>query len=164
MNLNSKNNISDLTLVDLSASRALAQKLAPLLKVGDIITFDGNLGTGKTEFCRALIHALGYGEEVPSPTFSLVQTYEPPPDDPETPIVSHIDLYRLDQPQDVIELGIEDAFDIAITLIEWPDRMGSYLPDGHLQITLSMTDTEGERKISINGNQQWTARLKGVIL
>ena len=113
-------------LEDLSKSRQLACRLAPMLKTGDILTFEGELGAGKTEFCRAIIHALGYNEDVPSPTFNLVQTYEPPHDDMARPAVWHMDLYRLEKPQDVFELGIEDGFDTAITLIEWPDRMGAY--------------------------------------
>ncbi len=160
MSLKSKNIIKQLLLDNLSATRQLAEKLSALLKIGDIIGFEGNLGVGKTEFCRALIHGLGYKEDVPSPTFSLVQIYEPPMDDLKTAPVWHLDLYRLDQPQDVLELGIDDGFDTAITLIEWPDRMGRYLPDQHLQILLSMDDHEGGRKMIIRGDDHWKARLK----
>jgi len=147
-------------LDNLATSRLLAGRLSALLKTGDIIAFEGELGSGKTEFCRAIIHAIGYDEDVPSPTFNLVQIYEPEVDDLITPSVWHMDLYRLENPEEVFELGIEDGFDTAITLIEWPNRMGHYLPQEHLKIKLSSTDIEGERKIVFSGNDYWKVRLK----
>ena len=150
--------------VDLSACQRLAAGLAPLLKTGDILTFEGNLGTGKTEFCRALIHAIGYTEEVPSPTFNLVQIYEPTLDDLNTPTIWHIDLYRIEKPEDIFELGIEEAFDTAITLIEWPDRMGHFLPKGNLEINIKMGEVDGSRKITISGNNHWKTRLERLVL
>lgn len=149
-----------LYLQNLEASRALAGQLASILKTGDIITFEGTLGVGKTEFCRAMIHATGYHEDVPSPTFSLLQTYEPSLDDVLTPAIWHLDLYRLEKSEDVFELGIEDGFDTAITLIEWPEKMAPYLPETHLKITLSMAEEEGARHIKLSGNQYWALRLK----
>ncbi len=147
-------------LQNLEATRLFANQLSATLKTGDIITFEGTLGAGKTEFCRALIHAIGYHEDVPSPTFSLLQTYEPELDDQQKPAIWHFDLYRLENSEDVLELGIEDGFDTAITLIEWPDKMGSYLPDGHLKIMLSMGDDEGSRNIKIIWDDYWAIRLK----
>jgi tRNA threonylcarbamoyladenosine biosynthesis protein TsaE len=154
--------MSELTfyLEHLKASRAFAGKLVKYLNTGDVVTFEGTLGAGKTEFCRALIHAIGYHEEVPSPTFSLLQTYEPSLDDFETPAVWHLDLYRLGNSEDVLELGIEDGFDTAITLIEWPDKMGSYLPEEYLKITLSMAEHEGARHIKLTCTDYWTLKLK----
>ena len=154
--------MSELTfyLKALKASRAFAGKLATYLETGDIVTFEGILGAGKTEFCRALIHAIGYHKDVPSPTFSLLQTYEPLLDDFETPAVWHLDLYRLENSEDVLELGIEDGFDTAITLIEWPDKMGSYLPEEHLKITLSMAEHEGARHIKLTCTDYWALKLK----
>lgn len=151
-------------LENLSKSRLLASRLSALLKSGDILTFEGNLGTGKTEFCRAIIHALGYDEDVPSPTFNLVQIYEPSLEDLSTPAVWHMDLYRLENAQDVFELGIEDGFDTALTLIEWPERMGNYLPTEHLKITLSHGDKEGSRYISFAGSPNWQDRIEGLEL
>ncbi len=159
MNANLHMIIKELYLKDLSACRTLAKKLAMLLKTGDIITLDGNLGTGKTEFCRAIIHALGYNEDVPSPTFNLVQVYEPELDDMETPAVWHIDLYRLENEEDVFELGIEDAFDTAVTLIEWPEKMGRFLPQEHLKINLKMAATEEARSITFAGGAYWQKKL-----
>ncbi|MBT5186520.1 MAG: tRNA (adenosine(37)-N6)-threonylcarbamoyltransferase complex ATPase subunit type 1 TsaE [Kordiimonadaceae bacterium] len=156
--------IKEFFLKDLVATRKLARELSSILNIGDILTFKGNLGAGKTEFCRAIIHALGYNEDVPSPTFNLVQIYEPQIDDIDTPSIWHMDLYRLDNPEDVFELGIEDGFDTAISLIEWPERMGKYLPSEHLQIFLSMDDIEGSRKISFEGSEYWRVRLNNLEL
>lgn len=147
-------------LKDLSESRLLAGRLSAVLNTGDILTFEGELGAGKTEFCRAIIHAIGYNEDVPSPTFNLVQTYEPDTTDLLTPAIWHMDLYRLDRAEDVFELGIEDGFDSAVSLIEWPDRMGQYLPEGHLKIKLFHGDKEGSRYILFEGNAHWQERIK----
>ena len=147
-------------LENLDACRRLAGQLANILKTGDILTFEGTLGAGKTEFCRSIIHSLGYDEDVPSPTFSILQTYEPPIDDLEKPAIWHLDLYRLEKSEDVFELGIEDGLDTAITLIEWPDKMGSYLPEGCLNVSLKLADNEGARHISFSGSEYWEVRLK----
>lgn len=155
-------NFKEIYLEDLTACRKLASRLAPLLHTGDIVTLSGNLGTGKTELCRAMIHSMGYDEDVPSPTFNLVQVYEPELEDMNTPTVWHMDLYRLEKASDVFELGIEDAFDTAVTLIEWPDKMGSYLPSGHLQIHLEMGETDNTRHIVFNGNEYWQRKLGAI--
>lgn len=147
-------------LQNIEATRLFAKQLSVCLKTGDIITLEGTLGAGKTELCRALIHSIGYQEDVPSPTFSLLQTYEPELDDFKTPAIWHFDLYRLDNSEDVLELGIEDGFDTAITLIEWPDKMGTFLPDGHLKIMLSMSEDQGSRNIKIICDDYWAVRLK----
>lgn len=152
--------LKEFHLENLAKSRLLAERLSILLKTGDILAFEGNLGAGKTEFCRAIIHGLGYDEDVPSPTFNLVQVYEPALDDLKTPSVWHMDLYRLESPEEVFELGVEDGFDTAVTLIEWPDRMGSYLPQEHLKISLTATEKEGVRNIVFNGGEYWKIRLK----
>ncbi len=159
MNANLPMTIKEFYLKDLAACRTLAAQLAPLLKTGDIVTLNGTLGAGKTEFCRAIIHALGYDEDVPSPTFNLVQVYEPALDDLQTPAVWHMDLYRLENEEDVFELGVEDAFDTAVTLIEWPEKMGRFLPKGHLRIEMEMTATENERTIKFTGEDYWKQRL-----
>lgn len=156
--------ISEFFLSDLNDSKNLAANLSGLLQTGDIVTFEGTLGAGKTEFCRALIHATGFNEDVPSPTFSLLQTYEPALDDLGTPAIWHFDLYRLESPEDVFELGIEDGFDTAITLIEWPDKMGQFLPEEHLKVSLSMAENEGARHIKFEGNEYWKLRLKDLSL
>ncbi len=135
----------------------VAALLAPALRGGDVIALFGTLGTGKTAFARALINALpGDAEDVPSPTFTLVQTYARGPFE-----IYHFDLYRLDDPEDAYELGIDDAFFDAISLIEWPENLGHLLPARHLHISFSSLDDDQARKITFEGNDDWAARLNG---
>jgi len=134
----------------------IAESLAPLLRARDIIALNGTLGTGKTAFARALINALpGEAEDVPSPTFTLVQTYERGPLE-----VWHFDLYRLKAPEDAYELGIDDAFADALSIIEWPGNLGSLLPPAHLKVSLHQAKAENARKIAFEGNDDWMARLQ----
>ena len=110
----------------------LARALAPVLQAGDTILLEGPIGAGKTHFCRALIRArLGREEDVPSPTYTLVQTYDSTPD------IWHADLYRLSHPDEARELGLEDAFETAICLVEWPDRLGPHAPPNAMRIRLT---------------------------
>ena len=139
-------------LPDLTATRALAARLAPLLEAGDIIGLAGPLGAGKTAFARALIESLaelgGAGEvgEVPSPTFTLVQVYETG-----AVPVWHFDLYRLDRAADALELAIEEAFASAISLIEWPERLEDLMPADWLEIGIARTAGQS-RKAVIRGH------------
>lgn len=112
---------------------ALAQRLSGLLRLGDTLLLSGSVGAGKTHLARALIRAwLGSPEEpVPSPTFTLVQTYGT-----DTEEIWHVDLYRLGDPGEIAELGIEDAFGRALCLIEWPDRMAPDWPEGSVMLHL----------------------------
>ena len=123
----------------------VAQKLAPLFKMGDVVALYGTLGVGKTTFVRALVHTLlGKDVEVPSPTFTLLQTY----DAPLYPIY-HFDFYRLKSPEEAYEVGIEDAFGNGLSLIEWPEKLGSILPSKHISIAFQIIP-EG-RSIHIEG-------------
>jgi tRNA threonylcarbamoyladenosine biosynthesis protein TsaE len=107
--------------------------LAKWVGPGDVIALWGDLGAGKTSFARALIQAKlaahGHSEDVPSPTFTLVQTYETP--DVE---IWHVDLYRITHADEVVELGVEDAMVDSLVLIEWPGRMGEDLPADRLDV------------------------------
>ena len=133
----------------------IACALAPFLRIGDIVALDGTLGAGKTAFTRSLINALpGDPEDVPSPTFTLVQTYERGELE-----IWHFDLYRLEAPEDAFELGIDDAFADALSIIEWPGNLGGLLPPAHLHVTISQTEDENTRKIAFEGNKDWMARL-----
>lgn len=114
-----------------AALARLAQALAPKLRPGDTIALSGDLGAGKTSFARALIAGLGWRGEVPSPTYTLVQSYDPP--DVRVP-VWHVDLYRLAGPDDADALGLFET-DAAL-IIEWPERLGNRLPADALHLTL----------------------------
>ncbi len=135
----------------------MAGALAEIAKPGDVLALFGDLGAGKTTFARAFVRALTQtDEDVPSPTFTLVQTY-----DTKKGEVWHCDLYRLAKPDDAVELGIEDAFADSICLIEWPERLGRLLPASRLAI--SFTLAAGTRTISIEGDAQWQARLQPLL-
>lgn len=122
----------------------LAKPLAATLKRGDVVALWGDLGVGKTTFARALIQAMtGETRDAPSPTFTLVQVYECPQGE-----LWHCDLYRLKDPEEVFEIGLEDAFHQAICLIEWPERLGSLLPRRRIDMTFAIRD-ETTREISV---------------
>ncbi len=140
-------------LPDPDATAALAARVAPLAQIGDVVALHGTLGSGKTTFARAFIAArAGRALEVPSPTFTLVQTYELPDG-----AVWHFDLYRLERADDAVELGIDEAFGAAISLIEWPERLGDLLPADRLDIRLSFA-APGRRAL-LEGSGGWRARL-----
>jgi tRNA threonylcarbamoyl adenosine modification protein YjeE len=142
--------------LDESALGQLAQRLAPRLCAGDFLALRGDLGAGKTAFARALIRALAGrpDEEVPSPTFSIVQPYETP----HFP-VHHFDFYRLSGPGETAELGLDEALDAGLVIAEWPDRIGARLPADRLEIMLDETDAPELRDVSLQGIGSWDARL-----
>src|SRR5262249_49318729 len=120
-----------------AATAALAARLAPLARRGDLIALRGELGSGKTSFARAFIPALGLRDaEVPSRPVTLVEVYE----FPDHPPVWHFDLYRLRKPEEVHELGFEEALGQAIVLMEWPERLGALLPRERLDLELCAGD------------------------
>lgn len=144
-------------LLDEHATINLAARLAHRAQPGDIITLIGALGVGKTVFARAFISAAGGGNEVPSPTFTLLQTY-----DVGTTTLYHFDLYRLRNPEDAYELDIEDAFFDGISLIEWPDRIEALLPIDRLDLHLKMGKKPHMRCAILNGGLSWESRLTGL--
>lgn len=146
-----------LRLPDLAATRALAARLARLLRPGDLVALEGDLGAGKTEFARAVIRALaGAGVEVPSPTFTLVQRYGLP-----ALTVVHADLYRLRDPAEVEELGLDEALEEGAVLVEWPERAGDALPADRLTIRFSFVPGEGSevREVEIEAGPSFADRL-----
>ena len=145
--------LASLTLPDQDATERLAARLAPRLGPGDTLLLDGPIGAGKTTFARALIRArLGRAEEVPSPTFTLVQTYEAADTE-----IWHADLYRLGDPQEVLELGLDEAFATAICLVEWPDRLGTALPRDALRCRFEAGPTA--HALTLTGSARWADRL-----
>jgi len=143
------------SLADEAATEALARRIAGAARAGDVIALAGDLGVGKTRFARAFVDALtGEREEVPSPTFTLVQTY----DSPAGPIW-HFDLYRLKQADEAHELGIEEALTDGISLIEWPDRATSLLPEQRLDLHLSFAASPNARTARLVGRGSWAERL-----
>ena len=141
-------------LPDEAATAAFAARIARLARPGDVIALNGALGAGKTSFARAFIHARGGAGEVPSPTFTLVQVYELEP-----AAIWHFDGYRLRDPEEAWELGIEDAFRDGIALIEWPERFGPLVPARRLEITLADGAAPGQRRASIDADADWAMRL-----
>jgi len=136
---------------------ALASRIAPLLTPGDTLLLEGSIGAGKSAFARALIRArLNRMEDVPSPTFTLVQTYEDTEGD-----IWHCDLYRLTHPDEVFELGLDEAFTTAICLIEWPDRLGNDTPKNALRLAFAAGDAE--HSVQITTTPDWHDRLKAVL-
>lgn len=134
------------------ATDQLAIVLAKVARPGDIILLEGPIGAGKSHFARAYIRArLGRDEDVPSPTFTLVQEYDGHPP------IWHADLYRLSHPDDLLELGLEEAFGRDICLVEWPERFGTARPGDALTLVLR---AEGEGRIAtLTGGASWQDRL-----
>lgn len=138
----------------------LAVRLAETLTAGDVILLEGSIGAGKTHFARALIQSrLDVPEDVPSPTFTLVQIYDTADGE-----IWHSDLYRLGHPDEVVELGLLDAFEDAICLIEWPDRLGDLIPKQALTITLAEAEEDIDaRSVRLSWtDSRWTDRVSGV--
>lgn len=147
-------------LSDEAQTHALAQQIAAGAKAGDIYALEGDLGAGKSTFARAFIRARMLDEklDVPSPTFTLVQVYEPT----DGPSLFHADLYRLSSPDDVEDLGLYDEVDQSVMLIEWPDRMPEDWWQSALSIELTIpTGTaEGMRNVRFSArDKSWQTRL-----
>ena len=143
---------AEIALADLAATAALAGRIAPLLHPGDAVALWGGLGAGKTTLARDILRALGVTEDVPSPTFTLVQSYETP-----HLTVAHYDLYRLKQPRELDELGFRESLEDGAVLVEWPERAPDYLPDGTLHLRLAL---DGEaRRVRITGPERWASLI-----
>jgi len=139
-----------------------AQALAPFLHAGDVILLGGDLGAGKTHFARCLIQAsLPAPEDVPSPTYTLVQTYA----SKRGPEIWHADLYRLGSAEEIEETGLNEAFSDAICLVEWPDRLGPLTPGTALCLTLVATDNDiGRRMIVAWTDPRWDKTIPDALL
>ena len=142
----------------------LGTKLAPMIRGRDCIGLSGDLGAGKSTLARAIVTAALAGcgiqvGDIPSPTFTLVQPYAFPDADDADREIWHLDLWRLDDPEEVIELGIEEAFSRHASLIEWPERMGPLMPFGHLMIRIVSGKHENQRLVIFSGDENWSHRL-----
>ncbi len=133
-------------------------QLAPLLQPGDWVLLKGTLGSGKTTLARAILQALGHPGEVPSPSFTLVQSYAAPP---LQLAIAHVDLYRLASPAEVAALALDELADEAALLIEWPERLGGWPADALLvEIGLNATDGHAHgRQLVLTGAAPWHHRL-----
>lgn len=148
-----------LTLPTPEATAALGAWLAPRLHAGDVLLLSGPVGAGKTHFARALIQTLlaaqGAVEDVPSPSFTLVQTYDAGDFE-----VWHVDLYRLSDPSEVWELGLDAALETGLCLIEWPERLAADRPDGALSLDFAPTAQAEARGLTLHGPAaRWGALL-----
>ena len=140
------------------ATAAAGAVLAGIMRVGDVVALSGDLGAGKTSFARGLLHALGFAGEVPSPTFPIVIPYAPP--ELALPLW-HIDLYRIDDAQELDELGLDEARSEAALLIEWPERMGGLLWSDALRLHIERgTDAGGgdARRLTWDVPAAWEGR------
>lgn len=149
MDRNIKGFSFNLGLPDLAATETLGGRIAKNLAPGDAVAIEGDLGSGKTTLARAILRALGIADAIPSPTFTLVQQYEAA-----TIPVSHYDLYRIEKPEEIEELGLDEALENGAALIEWPERAGERLPAGSLHICLDMTGA-GDHCARVSGPPRW---------
>lgn len=128
---------------------SIGQALGKLMKPGTVVCLEGNLGAGKTHFAKGVALGLGVEEHVTSPTFTLINEYEG-----RLPFY-HVDAYRLEDEDEAYELGIEEyLYGNGITLIEWPDRIGSLLPDERLIVTINRGETDDSRTLEFTGKGQ----------
>jgi len=133
----------------------LAERLASMSGPGDMIALSGGLGTGKTVLARALIRTRTTpDEEVPSPTFTLVQVYETGAEP-----IYHFDLYRIEDMEEIYELGFEEALADGVVLVEWPDRLGSLLPADRLDVEFEQGAGTDRRIARLTGRGYWIARM-----
>lgn len=141
-------------LEDEAASEALGVRLAGLARPGDVIALSGQLGAGKTSIARGLLAALGLEGEAPSPSFAIVQPYAPP--EVRFPVL-HVDLYRIDDPDEAEELGLDDARHDSLLIVEWPERLPSSVWSDALWLTLTI-EPDGARGLTAQVPASWKDR------
>ena len=140
-------------LPDLKVMAQFAARIAAALRIGDVIALEGDLGAGKTTLAREILASLGHSGEVPSPTFTIVESY-----DALVPPVVHADFYRLDDPKEAAEIGLDDYREGAALIAEWPERAGGF---SHEPACLSITlEIAGQgRKAIVEAGPDWLGRM-----
>lgn len=142
-------------LPDLAATAAFGARIARALHAGDVVALSGGLGAGKTTLARAILAGLGHAGEVPSPTFTIVETYDAP--ELAVPVV-HADFYRLEDPSELAEIGLDDYREGAALIAEWPDHAGGFAREpGCLSILLETADSG--RIAIVKGGRDWLGRM-----
>jgi len=143
-----------IALPDMAATAALGARIAAALQPGDVIALSGGLGAGKTTLARAILGALGHRGEVPSPSFAIIETYDPPA--VRLPVV-HADFYRLERPEEADEIGLDDYRDGAALIAEWPDHAGGFAHEpGCLAIHIETAETG--RAAIVEPGANWLGR------
>lgn len=143
-----------LLLPDEAATQALGRAIAAALQPGEAVCLSGPLGAGKSTLARTLVRALTTpDEEVPSPTFTLVQFYEGPRLN-----VAHFDLYRLSSPEEAYEIGLDEALDEGAAVIEWPERLQGGLPRDRLDVKIALSDMAERRTARLTAHGAWEGR------
>lgn len=141
-------------LPDLDASLDLGRRLAAVVQAGDVIALSGQLGAGKTSIARGLLSELGLKEEAPSPSFAIVQPYDPP--EVRLPVL-HVDLYRIEDPSEAEELGLDDARAESLLIVEWPERLPDTWWRDALWLTVDVT-ADGARRLTARVPAAWGSR------
>ncbi len=146
------------TTHDADQTHALGRRLGTLLRAGDVVVLDGELGTGKTVLAKGIAVALGITEPVVSPTFTVVREYDAP-----TPLV-HVDVYRLDPLQELHDLGFDDLVGgEAVTVVEWGDRVSAALPSDRLRVLLEPGEGDDDRIVSVDAaGISWSDRREAL--
>lgn len=139
-------------LADAEATEAFGADLAPLLRPGDVIALHGALGAGKTTLARGVLRGLGHDGDVPSPTFAIVQPYDPPA---VSLPVAHVDLYRIEHSGELEELGLDDLLAVGALLIEWPERLPRLWPQ---TLRLTLTADGAARALTAQVPPAWGTR------
>lgn len=144
-----------LELPDLAAMERFGAAIARMLRSGDVVALSGGLGAGKTTLARAILAGLGHQGEVPSPSFSIVETYDPP--SVRLPVV-HADFYRLARPGEAEELGLDDYRQGAALIAEWPEQAGGFSHEGAC-LSISLETADDGRIAIVEGGKDWLGRM-----
>ncbi|MBT2189305.1 tRNA (adenosine(37)-N6)-threonylcarbamoyltransferase complex ATPase subunit type 1 TsaE [Sphingobium sp. H33] len=141
-------------LASAEATEAVGRRVAEVLRAGDVLTLEGGLGAGKTTLARGLLRGLGFADDAPSPTFAILQGYEPP--EVRLPL-AHVDLYRIEEPGEIEELGLDEWLEGGALVIEWPDRLDGRYGQIALGIRLDVM-ADGTRHLTARLPKSWEAR------